>query len=150
MSKLMKIFFAVLAVTVLTGASLFVFDQPDSVYAASEFGRGGPGAHQPPVPPAATRRVVGLLDPEVSPHREVQDGRGDVDDVSPLVEQRPEPSRAAPLPCRGEAMRGAEQHRGAGDRGLDSVLDGVLRRLRARHPSHCGRVPAGNYARPHE
>lgn len=48
MSKLMRIFFAVLAVTVLTGASLFVFDQPDRVYAASEFGRGGPGGFGQP------------------------------------------------------------------------------------------------------
>ncbi len=48
MSKLMRIFFAVLAVTVLTGANLFVFDQPDSVYAASEFGRGGPGGFGQP------------------------------------------------------------------------------------------------------
>lgn len=49
MSKLMRIFFAVLAIIVLTGASLFVFDQPDSVYAASEYGRGGPGGFGQPV-----------------------------------------------------------------------------------------------------
>ncbi len=48
MSKLMRIFFAVLAIIVLTGASLFVFDQPDSVYAASEYGRGGPGGFGQP------------------------------------------------------------------------------------------------------
>jgi len=63
MSKLKRIFIAVLAVTVLTGASLFVFDQPDSVYAASEFGRGGPGGFGQPAAgdPANTNPQAGQV-----------------------------------------------------------------------------------------